>query len=969
MLFSIITPAFKQTDWLRLCIASVADQVGGEVDETGKLKLGGAEVIDSTQFSDSSFHVLQSSSHGLAVEHIIQDGGTPGIGAFIGEVAAQLGLTSLPARDGELLRASKPGYTLILISEPDQGMYDAINRGIRRITGDLWAWLNCDEQFFPGTLTYVAEWFASHPETDILCGDALLVDGEGKALSYRRIIPPRWHHTRLIHLASLSCASFYRRSIVERGGIFDTRWRSLGDAEWMARMLRAGVRVDACGRLLSSFAFTGQNTSESPLAVAEGVKWRSAPDVPPAWMRWPLTLHHRIRRLLAGAYKIRTLPYALHRKMGRGRVESTALGIGWNWPGGKEKKEVEDGKLKDAMKKRVSLVNHLRTVPVLGTKLAATSYRELSQKLIEFSCSSDGPLAVDFANTHVVTLRRHDSKFALLTECQDIIAPDGMPLVWVMNSRCAGLTDRVYGPTFTRKFLESCPASLTHYLVGGSVECGKKFRERMLLLNPGLQFVGSYHGRSDADGVLEDDEAVLKDILEKRPDFIWVGLGTPKQYGWMNRIKPKLNHGILLAVGFAFDVNAGTKPDTPAWMQRLGLGWLHRMASEPRRLLWRYVKYNSLFLWYLLLEELGVKGKDEVRRMKSSESDGSPERKLVTSVHKPDTIKLRVRNWGLRLADLFASDIFDCVSGKRLGRGLVIGFGRWTHMIGYEGRPLVPKFNAQNRLTYWQQRLGFTTLPVPNYTRLRVGTPVKQLGEPRVLNLLLTHQAGAAFEKLRQRWRVVCEERNLWVVFGGTREDFDVLNYPRKVYVDHPGLRVGDQQRDKQSYEGIFKAMAPVVEQEAPDYLYLCEYDHLPLIADLNRRQVQEIMEQGADVMGHWLYRIDGTGHYHQLYHEADPEFLPFWKSVSRRDDPTVVLSMFGSGSFWTREAFLAVAAQPQSIRCYLELYLPTLAHHLGFRVREWNEDHHLISNMPAPEVTVEDAMKYSCWTVHPVKE
>jgi hypothetical protein len=132
---------------------------------------------------------------------------------------------------------------------------------------------------------------------------------------------------------------------------------------------------------------------------------------------------------------------------------------------------------------------------------------------------------------------------------------------------------------------------------------------------------------------------------------------------------------------------------------------------------------------------------------------------------------------------------------------------------------------------------------------------------------------------------------------------------------------------------------------------------------------VQEIIEQGADVMGHWLYRIDGTGHYHQLYHEADPEFLPFWKSVSRRDDPTVVLSMFGSGSFWTREAFLAVSSQPQSIQCYLELYLPTLAHHLGFRVREWNENYHLISNMPMPNVSVENALKYSCWTVHPVKE
>ena len=110
-----------------------------------------------------------------------------------------------------------------------------------------------------------------------------------------------------------------------------------------------------------------------------------------------------------------------------------------------------------------------------------------------------------------------------------------------------------------------------------------------------------------SDGVLQDDKMVLEELREKRPDFIWVGLGTPKQYAWISRIKPMLEHGALLAVGFAFDVNAGMKQDTPLWMQGLGLGWLHRMASEPQRLLGRYVKYNSLFLWYLMGESMKVR--------------------------------------------------------------------------------------------------------------------------------------------------------------------------------------------------------------------------------------------------------------------------------------------------------------------------------------------------------------------------
>lgn len=248
----------------------------------------------------------------------------------------------------------------------------------------------------------------------------------------------------------------------------------------------------------------------------------------------------------------------------------------------------------------------MKIFSILGTPLTATTYGELAQFLVSQKAQS-GSYAVDFANTHVVTLRRHDVAFQHLTESIDLIVPDGMPLVWAMNWKGAGLKDRIYGPTFTRKFLAACPVGMTHYLVGGTEECGRRFRERMLELNPTLNFVGGYHGMCSADGVLQDDEVVIEELREKRPDFIWVGLGTPKQYGWINRIKPKLNHGVLLAVGFAFDVNAGMKEDTPLWMQRAGLGWLHRMASEPERLFGRYLKWNSLFILYILLELINFK--------------------------------------------------------------------------------------------------------------------------------------------------------------------------------------------------------------------------------------------------------------------------------------------------------------------------------------------------------------------------
>jgi N-acetylglucosaminyldiphosphoundecaprenol N-acetyl-beta-D-mannosaminyltransferase len=182
-----------------------------------------------------------------------------------------------------------------------------------------------------------------------------------------------------------------------------------------------------------------------------------------------------------------------------------------------------------------------------------------------------------------------------------------MPLTWCLNFQGARMPDRVYGPTFMRECLGRTTGGFKHYLLGGTEEYGRRLRENFHRLNPAVNFVGSFHGRCRPDGTLEGDSErmVVEELNRLSPDFIWVGLGTPKQQGWTDRNKARLARGLICSVGFAFDVNAGMKPDAPAWMQRLGLAWCFRLASEPRRLAGRYFKFNSLFLGYLLWDGLG----------------------------------------------------------------------------------------------------------------------------------------------------------------------------------------------------------------------------------------------------------------------------------------------------------------------------------------------------------------------------
>lgn len=248
---------------------------------------------------------------------------------------------------------------------------------------------------------------------------------------------------------------------------------------------------------------------------------------------------------------------------------------------------------------------------IMGTSLLATSYELLREELLAANAGGTSR-TVDFTNTHIVTARRHDPLFRATTSVFDTFVPDGMPLIWWMNARGAGLTDRVYGPTFTRFFLERSPGEARHYFLGGSEECLARLTENLRRLNPELTFAGMHHGYFGPD----DEPRILADILDANPDFLWIGLGTPKQQEWIAGHRERLPRMSILAVGFAFDVNAGMKADAPPWMQRLGLTWLFRLCSEPRRLWRRYTIFNSLFLYYLVRDVLLPKGRRRIGRIR-----------------------------------------------------------------------------------------------------------------------------------------------------------------------------------------------------------------------------------------------------------------------------------------------------------------------------------------------------------------
>jgi hypothetical protein len=239
-----------------------------------------------------------------------------------------------------------------------------------------------------------------------------------------------------------------------------------------------------------------------------------------------------------------------------------------------------------------------------------------------------------------------------------------------------------------------------------------------------------------------------------------------------------------------------------------------------------------------------------------------------------------------------------------------------------------------------------------------------------VLNLVLSHQPATAVAKMIEHWSRCVPAESILIAYGGGRSEFDKIEHEKRFFADDPRLRTRDHQHELQSYTQLFQSAAEFLKTRGDQFqfVHFAEYDHLPLVPDLNKRQIERLTSEGADLLAFHVHRVDDTNDPHFLYHAADDKFLSYWSKISKRSDPEVVLSIFGSGSFWNREAFLAVCAVDEPFPIYMELYLPTLAHHLGFRVRDFGEQDRFVRALENEIVGIDQARKEGAWTLHPVK-
>lgn len=212
--FSVLTPCYNAKQWIPACVASVADQTG------------------------------------VMVEHLVQDGAsTDGTAEYL---------------------AHEPRVQAV--SEPDQGMYDAINKAWSKCTGDFIVHLNADEEMLPDALRSVAAYFKAHPEVDVVLGASVIVDASGNLLCYRKPLRPSLGILVTSHHPIPSCAVFLRRSsFTDREWLYDPRFRNISDVLLMIDIVKQSKKIALLKQYTSVFVITGTNIglTQSPRAQKE----------------------------------------------------------------------------------------------------------------------------------------------------------------------------------------------------------------------------------------------------------------------------------------------------------------------------------------------------------------------------------------------------------------------------------------------------------------------------------------------------------------------------------------------------------------------------------------------------------------------------------------------------------------------------------------------------------------------------
>lgn len=239
------------------------------------------------------------------------------------------------------------------------------------------------------------------------------------------------------------------------------------------------------------------------------------------------------------------------------------------------------------------------TCNIMGVNVAAINMEWLVKYLDENLEDIKGDY-ICVSNVHTTVTSYEDASYCAVQNGGLMAIPDGGPLSTLGQKRGHKNMERTTGPSLMGEiFRISTEKGYRHYFYGSEEETLELLYQKLTERYLGIQIVGMYSPpfRTLTE---QEDKAVIARINETNPDFVWVGLGVPKQEKWMAAHQGKIN-GLMIGVGAGFDYYAENIKRAPIWMQKHNLEWVYRLAQDPKRLFKRYWSTNTKFIWNVII--------------------------------------------------------------------------------------------------------------------------------------------------------------------------------------------------------------------------------------------------------------------------------------------------------------------------------------------------------------------------------
>lgn len=239
------------------------------------------------------------------------------------------------------------------------------------------------------------------------------------------------------------------------------------------------------------------------------------------------------------------------------------------------------------------------TCNIMGVNIAAINMGWLVDYLEKNISEIKGDY-ICVSNVHTTVTSFEDVDYCAIQNGGLMAIPDGGPLSTVGQKRGHKNMERTTGPSLMGEIFEiSVKKGYRHYFYGSKEETLELLYQKLTSNYPGIQIAGMYSPpfRPMTEG---EDKAIIERINETKPDFVWVGLGAPKQEKWMAAHQGKID-GLMLGVGAGFDYYAENIKRAPMWMQKHNLEWVYRLVQDPKRLFKRYWSTNTKFIWNAMI--------------------------------------------------------------------------------------------------------------------------------------------------------------------------------------------------------------------------------------------------------------------------------------------------------------------------------------------------------------------------------